>query len=98
MTPDVINALFEFGAGLMCLINIRRLHIDKEVRGYSKWVFAFFTTWGMWNLYYYPHLGQWWSFWGGLSICSTNFIWLGMAIYYGRKDDSEKTTDSCCNG
>jgi hypothetical protein len=38
----MINAAFEFGAGLMNIINIRRLYKDKEVKGYSKWVAIYY--------------------------------------------------------
>ena len=82
MTPDLINGLFEFTAGIMNWINVRRLYRDKEVKGYSPWVFGFFTSWGVWNLYYYPYLGQWWSFAGGISIMGSNMSWLTLAIYY----------------
>jgi len=45
---------------------------------------VFFTSWGMWNLFYYPHLGQWYSFAGGVFIVSVNTFWLGQIIYYRR--------------
>jgi hypothetical protein len=82
MTPDMINGSFEFLAGIMNLINVRRLYIDKEIKGYSPWVFGFFTAWGVWNLYYYPFLEQWVSFFGGVVIMISNTAWLSLAIYY----------------
>lgn len=83
--PDLTNGGFEFLAGVMNWINVRRLYKDKEVRGYSPWVFGFFTSWGLWNLFYYPHLGQWISFAGGISIMLSNMSWLSLAIYYHYK-------------
>jgi hypothetical protein len=36
----------------------------------------------VWNLYYYPHLDQWWSFAGGLVIVAANVLWIGLMVYY----------------
>ena len=49
---------------------------DKQSRGVDPFATAFFTGWGFWNLYYYPHLAQWASFTGGLLIVTGNAIWL----------------------
>lgn len=81
---DVINGLFESLGGLFILLSVIRLHREKRVRGVSPWHAAFFTAWGWWNLYYYPSLGQWWSFAGGVLIVMVNSIWLGQLVYYTR--------------
>lgn len=93
MSPDVINGLFEFSGGMLMFNNCRVLYKQKMVRGVSKLTTAFFSVWGLWNLFYYPHLGQWWSFAGGVSIVTFNTIWLGLAIYYSRQE-WKKTTPS----
>lgn len=85
MNPDLINGSFEFLAGIMNWINVYRIYKDKQVKGYSTWVFGFFASWGIWNLYYYPHLDQWISFYGGISITLSNMAWIACAIYYGVK-------------
>jgi hypothetical protein len=82
MIPDLINAAFELGAGVAQLINCGRLYKDKEVKGVNVSVTAFFGAWGLWNLYYYPFLGQFFSFGAGILICLANFAWVGLAIYY----------------
>jgi hypothetical protein len=82
MTPDIINGSFEFIAGVLSWINVHRLYVDKEVKGVSPWVFGFFTSWGFWNLYYYHHLAQPFSWWGGMSITLSNCAWMYLAIYY----------------
>lgn len=82
MTPDMINGSFEFLAAFFLMFHIRRVFKDKEVKGASIVATTFFTAWGFWNLFYYPHLGQWFSFYGGLAIVSMNFLWLyGMWRY-----------------
>lgn len=83
--PDFINGCFELFAGVFVLNHCRVLYQDKMVRGASVVSTVFFFVWGLWNLYYYPHLEQWWSFAGGILIVSANFLWVGMMFYYGRR-------------
>jgi hypothetical protein len=65
---DVVNGCFEIGSALFCIINIVKIIKDKKLMGIS-WIPTFFySIWGMWNLYYYPSLGQMFSFIGGLAI------------------------------
>lgn len=82
MLPDHINGLFEFAGGALLLKNVRALIRDKKISGISWLPVLFFSTWGLWNLYYYPSLGQWWSFTGGLFVCSANWLWLILLAYY----------------
>ncbi len=82
MTPDVVNGLFEFSGSLMLWANVRALYRDKVFKGVSMVPTAFFTAWGFWNLFYYPSLGQWWSFYGGCSIVTANFVWLAQMAWY----------------
>lgn len=82
MTPDMINGLFELFGSLMLWTNVRQLYKDKEIKGVNWWTVVFFTSWGIWNLFYYPSLGQWWSFYGGISIALANLVWLIMLLCY----------------
>lgn len=77
-----MNGLYECLAGFFVLLNCLQLYRDKAVKGVSIVATLFFTTWGYWNLYYYPHLDQWVSFFGGLSIVTVNTLWVGMMVYY----------------
>jgi len=82
--PDLINGSFELFGTLFILLNIITVHKDKKVNGVSWITTGYFTLWGIWNLYYYPHLGQWASLIGGIGIAITNTIWLGQLIYYSK--------------
>lgn len=82
MTPDLVNALFEGFGGLMHWTNVRAIYRDKQIRGVNVWATVLFNFWGAWNLWYYPHLGQWASFWGGLVIVSANSVWVWLALRY----------------
>lgn len=82
MIADIVNGLFEATAGLFVINNCRCLLRDKSVKGVSVLSTGFFTAWGIWNLYYYPSLSQWMSFFGGLLIVVSNVLWIILAIRY----------------
>lgn len=86
MDADLVNASFEGLGGLVILLNVRRILRDRIVRGVDWRVMAFFFAWGLWNLYYYPHLGQTWSFFAGIGIAAANAVYLGLLIYYVNKE------------
>lgn len=88
--PDIVNGLYESLASFFLLLSCFRLYKDKEVRGWSLSTQIFFTTWGYWNLWYYPHLNQWMSFVGGLFVILTNTTWTVLAIYYTQKNKKKK--------
>lgn len=82
--PDLVNGSFEFLAGFMVLNHRKAVIRDKAVAGVSILSTAFFSLWGMWNLWYYPHLGQKASFYGGLMIVVANCLWVGLMLKYRR--------------
>ncbi len=85
MQPDHLNALFEMLGGVFIFFNISAVLEDKAVAGVRWWTVSFFAAWGLWNLYYYPHLGQWWSFYAGLFMVAANIAWVVLLIYYSRR-------------
>jgi hypothetical protein len=72
---DIINGLFELVGAFMTWRNYVQLRRDGEVRGVYWPVTAFFAAWGLWNLYYYPSLGQWFSFAAGVLLVGWNIAW-----------------------
>lgn len=84
---DLINGSFEVLGAFFILPSIVKLHRDKAVRGVSWLHVSFFWAWGLWNLLYYPSLGQWWSFYGGVGVIAANTIWLGQLLYYSRRQE-----------
>lgn len=84
---DLTNGLFEFLGGFFVLLHVRRIVKDKSVKGISIPAMTFFVSWGIWNLFYYPSLDQWWSFLGGLFIVLMNCLWVGLMIYYSWKEN-----------
>ena len=84
MTADLINGLFEAFAGIFVLNHCRVLRRDRAVAGVSIASVAFFTAWGVWNLFYYPTLGQSLSFIGGLFVVVANALYVGMLLSYSK--------------
>ena len=87
--PDLINGLFELSGAYFLGLNVIQMYKDKVLKGYNWKATVFFTSWGMWNLFYYPHLGQWLSFAGGCAIVTVNTVWLGQIAYYARRRKHE---------
>lgn len=85
MTPDHFNALLEFLGGLMVWANVWAVWRDKKVAGIRWWTVSFFALWGFWNLYYYPHLDQWWSLAAASFIAAANVAWCALLIAYSRR-------------
>lgn len=83
--PDIINGAFETSGAFFIWLSIFRLWRDKRVAGISVLTIGFFFAWGLWNLFYYPHLEQWASTAGGILIVISNAIYVGMLLYYGRR-------------
>lgn len=86
MYNDLINGLFEFGGAGINLLNVRAILRDKKLQGVHWAPYGFFTSWGLWNLWYYPSLDQWFSFVGGAAIVLVNGTWLVLALYYIQKE------------
>ena len=80
MSQDWINGGFELIGAYFIWINAYMLHKDKEIKGVYWPAWAFFAVWGLWNLYYYPSLDQYVSFYAGIVLVSGNIVWVGMAV------------------
>lgn len=74
--PDLINGIFETLGAVTGFLNCWQLHKDRRVMGVMWQLWFFYCAWGLWNLYYYPHLNQWISFAGGCLIVTSNIIWI----------------------
>ena len=81
-----MNALFEFIGGLFLWMNVITLYKDKATRGIYYPTVIFFFIWGVWNLWYYPSLDQWWSFIGGVWLATANLVWILLFMYYKRNE------------
>jgi hypothetical protein len=110
VSPDIVNGLFELIGGLFILNHCRVLYQHKQVKGVSIVSTMFFSAWGFWNLFFYPHLEQMWSFAGGVVIVVANCLWIGLMLYYakpwhtvehpssGQNNNKKETTNALCIG
>lgn len=87
---DIINGMFECLGSVFISFSIFKLFKDKMVRGVSWVHVSFFSVWGFWNLYYYPSLNQWVSFYGGIGVTLANTAYLIMLIYYSCNQQENK--------
>lgn len=85
MSPDFFNALFEVSAGFFVLNHCRVLFQHKSTRGVSIVSTIFFCFWGFWNIYYYPAIGQFWSFAGGVFVVIANTVYVVMMLHYNKR-------------
>lgn len=81
---DFVNAGFEAGMVPTIGLSVLTLHRDKRVAGIHWFQLAFVTAWGAWNLFYYPSLDQWASFWAGAGVFIINAWYTGAMLYYRR--------------
>lgn len=79
---DMLNGAFELVGAYLVWLNVKKIRKDKQVRGLYWKVWGFFAVWGIWNLYYYPSLGQWASFGAGVVMVLGNVTWVYYAIKY----------------
>jgi hypothetical protein len=80
-TSDLVNGLFEACGAISVLNHTRVLWRSRQAHGVSVLSILFFTAWGGWNLFFYPHLGQWLSFCGGLAIMVSEIVWFGSVVW-----------------
>lgn len=89
---DLWNAALELGGAYFISRSIRKLYRDKIVRGFAWEQVAFYAMWGVLNLFYYPAMGSWYSFYAGIAVTVTNLTYTAMLIYYTwreRRDGKE---------
>ncbi len=82
--PDLINGAFEAAGACACWANVVKIARDRCVKGVYWPVSLIYTIWGLYNLWFYPHLGQRWSFWGAVVMALANGTWVCLAWWYSR--------------
>lgn len=92
MLPDLINASFEVFASAVSVLSLVAIYKAKRIVGASPWPTVFFTVWGLWNLFYYPHLGQWLSTGAAVGMLTINLAWLYLYNKYKGNLNESNTT------
>lgn len=76
ISPDLGNALFELAAAFFIMNHARAVWKSKQAHGISIISTVFFALWGSWNLYFYPSVGQYLSFYAGILVMFANLFWV----------------------
>lgn len=79
---DAINGCWELAGAIFTSFSVLDLYKKKHAAGITLGALAFFTTWGIWNIIFYPVNGHMLSFYGGIVLCSVNLIWTTLFIKY----------------
>lgn len=79
---DQVNAFWEAMAAIMVWGNVRELLKAKAVAGVRLSVTGYYIAWGVSSMFYYWHLGHWWSLAGNVAIVAANVTWLALALRY----------------
>jgi hypothetical protein len=89
MVEWYVNALFELFAAVFVFVSVVKCYRDGSTKGVSLWTPGFFAMWGLWNLWYYPAVGDMLSFYAGMGVAAANLSWTGLIFYtnYVRKED-----------
>lgn len=91
MSNDIINALFEMAGAFFVCFNVAAMYRDKTLKGASVLPCLFFTSWGVWNLFFYPSLDQYWSGVAAVFLTAANAVWLVQVWYYRGAGAYEET-------
>ncbi len=82
MLPDIVNAIFE-GLGCLFVLNHCRVLLrEKKVAGLSIISTIFFNSWGFWNIFYYWHLSQVYSWSAGVALTIANTFYVALLLKY----------------
>lgn len=73
---DLMNGCFEGYGAFGAWLNVIKLRKDREIKGIVWQLMIGWWAWGIFNLFYYPHLDQWFSFSAGCVLVTGNAAWL----------------------
>lgn len=96
-TMDQINAVAEVLACIVLAPSIMKAWRLKVVQGVHWVTPAFFWSYGIWNLFYYHSLEQWWSGLAAILLATQNTVWLLMVILYTPRRVPGPTSSNLAN-
>lgn len=85
MIHDLINGFFELAGGIVVALNVRDIWKRGMVAGHTPFTITFFWSWGLWNVIYYPAIGQWWSTIGAWGLMIANLCLVFSVIKFRSK-------------
>lgn len=94
MNSDLVNGIIEFVGGCFLWLNVWRITKDKDIKGIHWGSVMFWTAFGSWNIYYYPSINQWFSFYGSIFVFLGNTTWVILCFYYKKINKAEQTDNN----
>lgn len=82
--PDVVNAIIYITLTGFVWLSIRRVLIDKEVKGVYWMTLGGLASRSCWNLYFYTFLGLWWSLIGVTFLACSEITYMILLYKYSR--------------
>lgn len=90
MSIDITNSLFELVGTIFSWMNVWYIFKDREIKG-VYWPSSFYmVSYGVWSLYYYIHLFQWYSLSIAIFHVLANTIWLIFALFFHNKRKTDE--------
>lgn len=87
MSWDAANATLEVLWTVVLCLSIRRIALDKVVKGISPWHIALTAFTACWFVLYYAHLQQWWSVLSAAVYCVAVSTWVATILWYARRKE-----------
>lgn len=81
MMSSILSFLF-LACALVCFLNVRRLWIDKTVKGVSLIPTLVFITTNLFEVAYFGLAHDWLPVMGALAMLIANVAWLVLAVFY----------------
>ncbi len=88
LLSDITMGLIQVISAGFLSKSVWMLYQAKIVRGVSAVTVAFWVAWGLWDLYYFPSLNQWWAFSGGVIVTLMNALYVGLIVRYNYRERS----------
>jgi len=82
LTSDIINGLYELLASIFLSLNIYATYKAKKSVGINILSIIFFSSWGMYNLFFYHINHLCYSFYGGIAMVTVNLTWIFFILKY----------------
>lgn len=73
---DRVNSAFEAFGAWAAWANVKRLRLDRAVKGVVWQFTVVWQVWGLWNLVYYWGMSQYFSWDCAIALTAGNTAWL----------------------
>jgi hypothetical protein len=81
-SPDIANSMLELVSVFVMCLNVRRLIIDKQLKGISIWSSFYGYAWALWYNYFCFASGQLYSATAGCVFSAVQTVWVIILLYY----------------